>query len=162
VLFSLVSLGVPDALLSGPLTAAELAATAVGPTANAAWLDRLLSAAADMGMLQRSTITTASAQARAAAKAAGSRVAKNETASDQQTFCPLAESQGTSAGPGLVYEYSLNAFSAALTPGSPVNMSALVAHCADQYHTAAKLSEVGAWVQPAHCCHDMSVLASDS
>jgi hypothetical protein len=66
VLFSIVSLGIPDALLSGPATAAELAAT-IGHKTNADWLDRLLSAAAVMGMLKRARISQAAAQQRTAA-----------------------------------------------------------------------------------------------
>jgi hypothetical protein len=128
------------------LTAAELAAVAVGPQAKAAWLDRLLSAAAAMGMLKRSRVSASTIHAHAAARAAGSRVAnsENEPASGQQKTLLLTEFQSSSAGPGLVFEYSLNALSAALTSASPVNMSALVAHCGEQCLTVARLSEVSA------------------
>jgi hypothetical protein len=57
-----------------------------------------------------------------------------------------------------VYEYSLNALSAALTQQSPVNMSALVTMCEDDYMPFGRLSEVTAegWLIGARevyaCC----------
>lgn len=69
VLFSIVRLGIPDALSSGSKTAAELAA-AIGPSTNSDWLDRLLSAAAVLGMLTRSKVYRSVAHRRAAAAAA--------------------------------------------------------------------------------------------
>lgn len=84
VLFSIVSLGIPDSLASGPKTAAELAA-AIGPTANAEWVDRLLSSAAVLGMLKRSKLSRSVAHHRAvaaaAATAATGHTANNSTAS---------------------------------------------------------------------------------
>lgn len=52
VLFSLVRLNVPDALVSGPKTAEEIAAT-MGPDTNVEWLERLLACAHTMGMLKK-------------------------------------------------------------------------------------------------------------
>jgi len=68
VLFSLVSLGIPGALVSGPKTAAEVA-VCIGPDTNVEWLDRLMMAAASKGMLNRSKISTATLQCASAAGA---------------------------------------------------------------------------------------------
>jgi hypothetical protein len=64
-----VSLGIPDALLAAgrPQTATELAAC-IGPSTHVDWLDRLLSAAAVMGMMKRRKVGAAEAHRRMAGR----------------------------------------------------------------------------------------------
>lgn len=158
VLFSLVSLGIPGALVSGPKTAAEVA-VCIGPDTNVEWLDRLMMAAASKGMLNRSKISTATLQcasaagADAAAAHAAAKTGKESAIASGDCDVTARQDQdgrGRGAAPAAsahhtasstVNQYSLNAVSAALTTQSPVNMASFVSMMEDHYMPFAKLAE---------------------
>eukprot|EP00775_Hariotina_reticulata_P013986 gene13986-14101_t len=153
VMFALVNLGVPDLLAEhGPMSAVQLAAAINAQSAKAGtprqvpalWLDRLLTAAAALGML---VMTNSKKQQErdnqllvSVHKEAGE--AKSRDSSGPGT--PTARITVPASAPGTQTSgkvYSLNAVTAALVSTSPVSMTSFVKLLEDDYAAMTYLSK---------------------
>ncbi|KAI8475773.1 MAG: O-methyltransferase-domain-containing protein [Monoraphidium minutum] len=126
VLFALNDLGVPLALAAGARTAPQIAASCC-PGADPEWLERLLKAAATLGLVRRVPAAAPRRRRGGAGAAAGA---------------PAGATEGAVPGAGLTGDaFEPTALTAALVEGHPACMAHFVGLFAQHYDAMGYLSE---------------------